>query len=146
MTDETLGNIGTRRQGLVYDDPAGTIRAALDTAMGEARRLHDVGVSIETEADFVGWREEVLGWRLRSVELLRRAFEREAANEFARGARLWGFPHGKWRKRLRDDEKELEDAIELLVALRNSLGGKGEPGSPRRGWGASGVGREDGER
>jgi hypothetical protein len=145
MTDETLGNIGTRRQGLVYDDSAGTIRAALDTAMGEARRLHDVGVSIETEADFVGWREEVLGWRLRSVELLRRVFEREAANEFARGARLWGFERGKWRRRLQEDARDLEDAIELLVALRNSLGGKGEPDGRKRGWGSRSGEAEDRE-
>ena len=111
---------------LIRDDAAGTLRSSLEAAISEARSLRERSETLERETGFVRWREELLGWRLRSAEMLRRVFEREAANEFLRGARLWDFPLGKWAPQLRDDRRALDDTIELLVSLRNTLAAGGE--------------------
>lgn len=112
---------------LVRDDEAGTLKSSLDGAIEQARSLREESQLLRCETDFVSWREELLGWRLRSGEMLRRLFEREVANEFLHGARLWNFPPGKWGPRLRDDQKALDDTTELLESLRSSVTGYGRP-------------------
>lgn len=112
---------------LIRDDAAGTLGSSLEVAIAEARGLRELSESLGTEAEFVRWREALSGWRMRRAEMLRRVFEREAANEFVRGIRLWDFPPGKWVARLRDDQRALDDTIDLLVALRHSLMARGGP-------------------
>jgi hypothetical protein len=115
---------------LIRDDAAGTLGSSLEVAIAEARGLREQSELLGSEDEFVSWREALLGWRLRCGEMLRRVFEREAANEFLRGTRLWDFPPGKWGPRLRDDQRALDGTIELLVSLRSTLTAGG--GSRRR--------------
>jgi hypothetical protein len=119
---------------LIRDDAAGTLGSSLEGAIAEARALRELSEALGTEAEFVRWREALSGWRMRRGEMLRRVFEREAANEFVRGIRLWDFPPGKWVARLREDQRALDDTIELLVSLRHSLMARGgpRPRTPRR--------------
>jgi hypothetical protein len=112
---------------LIRDDLAGTLGSSLEVAIAEARVLREQSESLGAEAEFVSWREALWGWRQRRAEMLRGVFEREAANEFLRGTRLWDFPPGKWGLRLRDEQRALDDTIALLVALRNSLTARGGP-------------------
>jgi hypothetical protein len=118
--------------GLIRDDRAGTLTAALDREIAAAHRLVEHAELLADDEAFACWREQFSTWRERCGETLQTGFEREAAEEFYGGTLIRVARGKRWRAGQRDAQKAVEDMTQLLVTLRASLVGRGRAGNAIR--------------
>jgi hypothetical protein len=97
----------------------------LDRHVEVAARLHSGGALISNRSEFVLWRRACSRWRDACLVTLGQEFEREAAREFLSASTLAGLTAEGWRRTLQNDVLRLSNAIELLIALRSTLGSRG---------------------
>lgn len=115
----------SNRPGLVRDDRAGTLAAGLAGAIDAAHQLLLGAEALTDDIGFEAWREWFSAWRTCCGEMLRRCFEREAAAEFYGGTQIPDMTEERWREGRRAAVKAVEDMIELLATLRQTLAGRG---------------------
>ncbi len=106
----------------------GIIAPVLAEHIEFARGLVQDARVLTRQLEFVCWRGTLSGWRRTCVHTLLCEFEQEAVAEFLRATRTREQSCGSWQSALREDLRLLDDAIELLVALRNSLSARGRAG------------------
>jgi hypothetical protein len=125
-----ITSAGARAKSKIRGDPMGTVAPILAQHIALARQLTEDARGVACQLEFAYWRETLSGWRRKCARTLLCEFEHEAAAEFLRATRTCDRLRGSWQSELREDLRLLDDAIELLVALRNSLSNRGRHRGP----------------